>query len=256
MEKIKLLKKLFDADKNGLKESMAPTTWYRIKNQNDPEAADVYIYDEISWLGVDSAGFVRDLMSIRSKVIRVHLNTPGGYVFDGVAIYNALRNHSAKIETYIEGLAASIGSIIAMAGDKIYIAENAFLMIHDPFIVAVGDAEELRKTADLLSKIKESLLDTYVKRTGQDRATVEKWMSDETWFNAKESVEYGFADEITGNAPVENHYDLSVFNNVPEVLLCQAKHEQAKEKQKSNYDVMKMRFRLTARSEAEACQRG
>jgi len=209
MNKIKLFKAL-----TGTKE----TQWYKMEAKSQ-EIADIFIYDEISWFGISANQFVKDLNAIKSKTIRLHLNSPGGSVFDGVAIYNALKQHSAKIETYIEGLAASIASIIALAGDKVYMADNAFFMIHEPWILTIGDSTELRKTAELLDKIRGTLVNTYIKKTGKDEAQVTKWVKDETWFTAAEAKEAGFIDEITDKVDAEASYDLSIFDNVPETLL-------------------------------------
>ncbi len=256
MNRMQLIKRLFASRNGNTDDNAASRSWYRIENKNDSTVADVYIYDEISWLGVDPENFVKDIAEIRSETIRVHLNTPGGYVFDGVAIYNALKNHKAKIETHIDGLAASIGSVIAMAGETIYMAENAFLMIHDPFVIAIGNADDLRKTAGLLDKIKGTLVATYAKRTGNDSETIEQWMKEETWFTAKEAKENGFVDHITDEAEeIENQYDLSVFNHAPEVLLCQLK-KAAEDKELPDYTSMQMRLKLAAHAEADACQCG
>jgi ATP-dependent Clp protease, protease subunit len=199
--------------------------WYRMEEKDS--AADVYIYDEISWFGVSADQFVKDLQAIKADTIRLHLNTPGGSIFDGIAIYNALKQHKAKVETYIEGLAASSGSIVALAGDKVYMAENAFYMIHEPWVLTVGDSAELRKTADLLDKISGVMVNTYMKVSGKDEKQIKQWLQAETWFTAEEAKEAGFVDEITDEIEAQARHDLSIYDNVPEKLLSDfEKHSQ------------------------------
>ena len=222
MNKIKLFKSLI--------KDRTDVSWYKMEVKND--VADIYIYDEISWYGVSAEQFVKDLNAIEAKTIRLHLNTLGGSVFDGIAIYNALKQHKATVETYIEGLAASIGSVIALAGDKVYMADNAFFMIHQPWVLTVGDASELRKTADLLDKIGSVLVNTYIKASGKDEEDIKKWMDEETWFTAAEALDAGFIDEITDRVEAKAEYDLEVYDNVPETLLAEfKKHSQGEEKE-------------------------
>ena len=175
---------------------------YQIKAKST--AAEILIYEDIgdSWLGgISAKQFVEDLKSL-NKVsdINVRINSDGGSVFDGNTIYNALKRHSARVTVDIDGLAASIASVIAMAGDEIRIAENGFMMIHDPWMVAGGTAGELRDAADTMDKVQEQLVNTYVKRTGGDQEQIAQWMSDETWMNAEEALDRGFVDSITAES--------------------------------------------------------
>lgn len=207
------------------------TSWYRMEVKDS--VADVYIYDEISWFGVSANDFVKDLDEIKADTIRLHLNTPGGSVFDGIAIYNALKNHKATVETYIEGLAASSGSIVALAGDKVFMADNAFFMIHEPWTVLVGNSTDLRKTADMLDKITGVMINTYVKASGADEKQVKAWIEDETWFTAAEAKEAGFVDEITDEIEIDAKHDIGVFDKAPEQLLKDFQsHVEPKNKQK------------------------
>ena len=189
----------------------------RIENATGEEAT-VYLYDSIGWLGVEAQPFVSDLAAITAGTIRLRINSPGGDVFAGTAIYNALREHGARVITQIDGVAASIASIIALAGDEVHIAEGAFFMIHNPFMVAIGDAEEMRRAADLLDKVRGQLAAVYVRKTGMDLGEVESLMDEETWFTAEEAVDAGFADQVAGDEAAEASFDLSVFNHVPAEL--------------------------------------
>ncbi len=171
---------------------------YQIKAKSN--SAEILIYEEIGdgWLGgISAKQFAEDMKGIKASDINVRINSEGGSVFDGHAIYNTLRNHGARITVDIDGLAASIASIIAMAGDEIRMAENGFLMIHDPWVVAAGTADELRSQAEVMDKVQEKLVNTYVKRTGGDAEQIAQWMADETWMNAEEALERGFVDSIT-----------------------------------------------------------
>jgi ATP-dependent protease ClpP protease subunit len=161
---------------------------------------EIWLYDQVGegWFGGMSAKtFVAELQKLgKVDVINLHINSPGGSVFDGVAIYNSLKSHPARIEVDVDALAASIASVIAMAGDEIRIAENAMMMIHDPTGVAVGGAEEMRKTADLLDQIKDVIVSTYVKRTKKENE-IRAMMAEETWMTGGDAVDMGFADLLT-----------------------------------------------------------
>jgi ATP-dependent Clp protease, protease subunit len=147
--------------------------WFEIKNKTE-ESVDLYLYDVIGddWVGSDAATVVKQISAITSNQINLRINSPGGSVFDGFAIFNALRNHKATVTTYIDGLAASIASIIALAGDKVVMAENAMVMIHNPWTFSMGESKDLRKDADILDQLKESLITAYVNKTEQSREDI------------------------------------------------------------------------------------
>ena len=195
---------------------------YQIKAKTS--SAEILIYEDIGagWLGgISAKQFVDDLKGLDKVTdINVRINSDGGSVFDGNTIYNALKRHSARVTVDIDGLAASIASIIAMAGDEIRIAENGFLMIHDPWMVTGGTANELRDAADTMDKVQEQLVNTYVKRTGGDHEQIAQWMSDETWMNADEALERGFVDSIVEESKMAacvKHKDR--YKQVPENLV-------------------------------------
>jgi ATP-dependent Clp protease protease subunit len=176
--------------------------WYEITNKAN-DTAEIWIYDQIgegffTGDGITAKGFQKDLEKVNAKNIALHINSCGGEVFDGLTIYNLLKNHPAKITTYIDGLAASIASVIALAGDTVYMAENALYMIHNPWGMAVGDSNEMRKTADLLDKVRGSLLSTYADKSGLDTEKLTELLDAETWMTAQEAFDFGFIDEIEG----------------------------------------------------------
>jgi len=185
--------------------------WYRIENKAASEAT-IYVYDEISAWGVSAKQFVKDLNEITAKTIKLRINSPGGNVFDGVTIHNALKEHSASVDVIIDGLAASISSIIAMAGDTIHMADNAMFMIHNAWSIEIGNAEAMHKMGDVLTKIDETLVNTYAKRTGQTPLAIRSMMADETWINAEEAQQMGFADTIGDKSNAKASFDLSKYN--------------------------------------------
>jgi ATP-dependent Clp endopeptidase proteolytic subunit ClpP len=163
------------------------------------EIAEIEIFDEIDpFWGIGAKEFKARLDEVAgSKSIKLMLNTPGGSVFEGMAIYNMLSAHRAKLDIEVMGLAASIGSIIALAGRSLTMAEGSYFMIHNPLTVMVGDAEELRKTAGLLDKMKNDFINIYAEHTGMDRDEISDLMDDETWLTAAEAVEAGFASGLS-----------------------------------------------------------
>jgi ATP-dependent protease ClpP protease subunit len=177
-------------------------------------AASLYIYDAIdSWggeWGVSASEVVAALASVTAKRVDVHLNSPGGDYFEGVAIRAALMNHAASIHVYVDGMAASAASIIAMAGDRVTMAQGAQMMIHDPVTVSMGGAAQLRADADLLDKIAADIADAYVGRAGGDPKTWRKAMAAETWYSAAEAVAAGLADEVVGKPAATDPVDDAV----------------------------------------------
>ncbi len=197
--------------------------WFEIKAQQENSPAEIYIYDYIGLYGVEAKAFIDALNGLDASAIHLRLNTPGGSVFEGNAIYNALKRHSATITTYIDGLAASMGSVIALAGEKIVIADNALYMIHNPWSTAYGDARELRKTADTLDKMRQSMLNIYQTKTGLDIDVLSAMVDEETWLNASECIEQGFADEITTGITASASFSADKFKGykqVPEQLIA------------------------------------
>ena len=187
---------------------------FNAKNQK----AEILIYEDIGdyWSGVTAKGFNDELKALGDiSEINVRLNSGGGNVFDGIAIYNTLKNHKAKVNIHIDGLAASIASIVAMAGDTISMAKNGFMMIHDPWIMTAGTAEDLRKTADTIDGVREQLLDTYIRRTGGDREQISDMMSAETWMNSDEAMKNGFVDSVTEDLALAASCDIKRFRNAP-----------------------------------------
>lgn len=169
--------------------------FYALEQSNDGTAT-IHLYDEVGAFGAGSKDFLAELAKLNGQHIHLRINSPGGSVVEGTAIYNALRRHKGGLTVHIDALAASMASVIAMSGSPVYIADNALLMIHNPWTVSMGDSEQLRKEADLLDKLKSTLVNAYVRKTGMDQNQVAEMMDAETWLDAVEAVALGFADGI------------------------------------------------------------
>jgi len=167
------------------------------------------IYDEIGFWGVQAKDFVNELRAVKSKVLNVEINSPGGDVFAGLAIYNALKSSGKEIVVKVMGVAASAASLIAMAGDRIVMPKNTFLMIHNPWSFAMGNADELRETADTLDKIGTSLLSTYAAKTGLEESKLAEMLAKDTWLSADEALEMGFATEVVDEVKANAKFDMA-----------------------------------------------
>ncbi len=178
-----------------------------IKFSAKKHAAEIIIYGDIGW-DITAKEFSDEMNALGDvKDITVRINSFGGDVFDGVAIYSRLIVSGANITVFIDGIAASAASVIAMAGKEIHIAEAGFVMIHDAWAMAVGNAADLIKTADRLEAVSEQIAGIYQRRTGQELAKIREMMAAETEFNATEAVEFGFATEVFEADRIAAHYD-------------------------------------------------
>jgi ATP-dependent Clp protease protease subunit len=188
----------------------------------DDGGSTIDLYDEIGYWGVDSKTFRARLMQTSGDVT-LRINSGGGDVFDGLGIYNDLIAYDGKVKVEIIGMAASIASIIAMAGDEIVMAPNAFIMIHDAWSIGVGNRHEMKKMSDTLTKIDDALARTYAARTTTGIRAIKDMMDEETWFSAKDAVDAGFATSIAEGAispdGAKAKFDLSAFSNTPKSLL-------------------------------------
>lgn len=181
--------------------------WFRVTNA-DGDRAELFIYGVIGddWYDDDvtAGSFTRALRGITAPSIDLHINSPGGYVFDGVAIYSALLNHAATVDVHVDGIAASAASFVAMAGDTIAIEKPAKMMIHDASNLVFGNAEDMREMADLLDTLSDTIAEIYADRAG---GTVETWrdaMKTETWYSAADAVAAGLADRVANDTTADN----------------------------------------------------
>jgi len=192
-------------------------SWYTIRAR--ASGAEVLIYDEIGAYGVSAKGFLAELGALpEGTPIDLRLNSPGGSVFDAVAIYNALTRHTGTITVWIDGIAASAASYVAMAGDEIVMPENAFLMIHDPSGIVMGTAADMREMAATMDKIAGSMVRGYAARSGRSEDEIATLMSAETWFDAKDALDLGLATRMAEPVRIAASFDIGRFRNAPPAL--------------------------------------
>ena len=187
--------------------------WYNIQNKAD-NSADIYIFDEIGTYGVTAQDFISEIKGLKDMPINLRINSLGGDVFDGMAMYNVIKRRESKTTVYIEGIAASIATIIALGADEVVMAENSLFMIHNAWGGASGEAKDMRKTAETLEKITSELTDIYVKKTGLSYDALAQMMDEETWLNAEEAYKLRFIDTISDSIKVAAKYDVSKFKNI------------------------------------------
>lgn len=211
--------------------------FWEFRASAEPDNAELLLYGPISedsWWGdeVTPKQFAQDLKVLGTvKNIHVYINSSGGDVFAGQAIHSMLKRHSANIHVHVDGLAASIASVIAMAGDTVSMPRNSMMMVHNPWTIAIGNASDMRKMADDLDKIRESIVAAYQEKSGADRDKIVELMDAETWLTAEEAVEYGFADKLDEAKSVAASlsgknlivaglkHDISQFRNVPQLAV-------------------------------------
>lgn len=202
-------------------DSVPGNSWYKI-NARDGGIAEIAIFDEIGGWGITARQFAQELSSFRDiSLIKLYIHSPGGDVFEGMAIYNLIRNHPARVEVEVLGLAASMASVIAMAGDLIIMPENAMMMIHRPWGIQGGDADNMRRYADLLDKVEDTLVSAYTTKTGLTAENIKTMLAAETWLTGAEAVEQGFADQLA--QPLQMAASLTSkrieeFENMPDKL--------------------------------------
>jgi ATP-dependent Clp protease protease subunit len=184
---------------------------------SDNGATIIDLFDEIGGFGVSAKDFRAQLNDVSGNIV-LRINSPGGDVFDGLAIFNSLVAHEGHVRIEVTGVAASAASIIAMAGDEIAIAENAFLMIHNAWGVTIGNADDHDEASDLLGQIDNSLANTYARRTGLDVRAIAKMMTDETWFGSSDAKAHGFVTEVITPRAMSAKFDMSLYANAPSEL--------------------------------------
>lgn len=184
-----------------------PRPWYHVgevtalagDDGTDGSTADVYVFDTIGgWFGMTADDFVRDVASLDVDQLVVHLNSPGGDAFEGVAIANVLRAHRARVVVRVDGLAASAASVIAVAGDEVVMGVGSQLMIHDAMTVAIGNAADMATAQRALDSVSNGMAGTYAAKAGGTSTQWREAMRAETWYAADEAVAAGLADRVAG----------------------------------------------------------
>tara|TARA_B110000046_G_scaffold13342_1_gene13094 strand:+ start:22553 stop:23806 length:1254 start_codon:yes stop_codon:yes gene_type:complete len=185
--------------------------WYNIKNLSS-NSTEVVIYDEIGQWGIDSKAFIDEIKEISTENVLLRINSPGGSVIDGLAIHDAIKRMPQKVTAQIEGLAASIATIIALGADEITMSQNSLFMIHNVWGGETGGAKDMRKAADLMEKMGDRLVNIYVSKTGKDESEIRNWMDEETWFTADEALEAGFINYIEKPIALAAKFDVKKLN--------------------------------------------
>ena len=205
--------------------------WNVMKNDEE-KSAELILYGSIGsdeyWDDISDKAFKQDIENLGDvENITLHINSPGGSVFSAVAIANTLKNHKAKITANIDGLAASAATIITSACDTVRMPKNALFMVHNPITFAYGNNQDMQKKLEMLNKVKNSIIETYLNKAKTDKETLSELMDNETWMSAEEAKEYGFVDEILDESVekevIENKliinnmaFDISRFKNFKE----------------------------------------
>lgn len=200
------------AERTRAKPAPRAQKWYRISNAAD--ATEVYIYEDIGDWGITAGMFVEEISAIATDKVNLHINCKGGAVFDGIAIYNAIKNHPASWTSIVDGVAASAASFIMLAADRVEIEKTGRVMIHDAGVggfYAEGNPTQLRESvkdlqalADLLDDLSDNIAGIYADKAGGTVANWRALMSKDKWYTAEEAVEAGLADAIAGSTEQEN----------------------------------------------------
>lgn len=189
--------------------------------QKANNSADIYIYGDIydSWWDeeTNSAISLKDKLLQLGEIseINLHINSLGGDVFEGIAMFNLLKQHQANVNVYIDGVAASIASVIAMAGDTIYMPKNSMMMIHNCWSYGCGNSKEFRKLADDLDKIMEASIESYMSKINISKDELKELLDNESWLTAQECLDMGFADELL---PMSDDIEQSASKSIMDLV--------------------------------------
>lgn len=187
----------------------------RVEAKDDE--ATIYVYDVIDdFWGISAKSIVEAFAAVANKTVHLRINSPGGDVFAARAMVTAVRGHAGKVIAHIDGVAASAASFLALAAQEVEMTQGAFLMIHNAWAFTMGNAQELRATADLLDKVDGSIVADYKRKTGKSEAQIAEWMAAETWFTADEAKAEGFVDRVIDGSPAANRWNLSAYEAAPD----------------------------------------
>lgn len=221
---------------------------FEVENKADDNEATVYLYDMIVdteeeaawWGGVSAEAFVKEMARIKAKTIHVRVNSPGGSVFGGRAMEQAIRQHKSEVIVHVDGLAASAASFLVLPADHIEMAPGSFMMIHKAWAFMGGNADEYIKQAELLNQIDDSLAETYSRKTGIAANDVKLMMASETWLEANTAVAQGFADSVTEDKPRNSiDWDLSAYARAPKIDTFHDEPPKGPDREAMRRDVMR-----------------
>lgn len=200
--------------------------WYKVENVAEDEV-DVLIYDYIGWPYNDAGEFIRHMASLTQSKVTIRINSPGGDVFDGFAIANAIKSHPSKPITRNESLAASAASYIFVSGHEKQAYKNSLIMIHEPMTGMYGNQHEMREVADILEKINANMIDMYADNTNLGKRAIKDMLKAETWMTAQDAKENGFVDTlIEAGKTTSAEFDLSMYANLPDAFKPKAENKE------------------------------
>lgn len=233
-------------------------SWFKITNEGAGKPVRIDLNSEIGFWGITANQFIAQVKALGAIAeIHLHINSVGGDVFQGVAIMNFLRSHAATVTVFIDGLAASIASVIAMAGNKVVMPANTFLMIHNPAFSLQGEADDLRHYADVLDKIKAAIVGSYKLKSSKSEEEIAAAMDAETWLSASEAKDWGLADEVTPAMQIAARVDLTRFTNMPEgakIWAAEAEAVETEEDKKRKSEDAEAQAKKDAAAAAEAAK--
>lgn len=209
------INKLMQLLKDNARADAAPSA---LRCEVAEDGAHVYVYDVIdSYWGASAEALVSALASAGEKTVHMHINSPGGDVFEARAMAAAIVGHAGKVIAHIDGVAASAATYLALAASEVRMTEGGLFMVHNSWTMAMGNRTELRDTANLLEKIDGTIAADYARKTGASAEQVSAWMDAETWFTAQEALDAGFIDAIDANTKGEKkaQWNLSAYANAP-----------------------------------------
>ncbi|WP_306131006.1 head maturation protease, ClpP-related [Roseovarius sp. MMSF_3350] len=198
----------------------------KVRNAEEDGSVEVLLYDQIGFWGITAEEFKRELNAIDADTIHLRIDSPGGDVFMARAMKTALEQHKAKVIAHVDGLAASAASYIMLGADEIEVAKGAFIMIHNAWMITLGDTRDHAASAQMLDKIDGSIRADYAQKTGKPAEEFRQLMDDETWLDADEALEMGLIDRVyEKDGGAENRFDVSIFENAPDALTKPAEPE-------------------------------
>lgn len=211
------------------------------------DSATIYLYDVIdTYWGVSAKDMIDALDAAKGvPLVNLHINSPGGDVFEARAIIAAMKRFDGKIVAHIDSLAASAATSVALAASEVVISQGAFFMIHNASGMVWGDKNAMRETADLLEKIEGAIVADYTGKTGRDESQIVAWMNDETWFSADEALANGFVDRIADAPQAKNTWNLAAFDKAPKALLTPPADPEPPARQPTMTQANANRLRLT-----------
>lgn len=191
-----------------------------IKAEQQANESTLYLYDVIDdYWGISAQAFATALAAIPAEnTVHLRINSPGGDVFAARAMVAALKGFKGKTVAHIDGVCASAATYVALACGEVEMIEGAFFMIHNAWTYGFGNAEELRKTADLLEKVDEAIVVDYEKKTGAKRDQIQQWMAAETWFSAQEALDAKFVDRVVDGSVADAAWNLGAYDKAPQAL--------------------------------------